>query len=118
MQSAFRSKSNASGFTLSRIVKFISILIAGVTAALAMNTASADQYTCHQGSITRVIAVEHEPNQPLPCSVRYEKPDEGNAVSFPWHANNTAGFCEEKADYLAEKLSLSGWACEKKKSHK
>ena len=118
MQNAFRSKSHASRFTLSSIVKFTSILIAGVTATLAMNTASADQHTCQQGSITRVIAVEHEPNQPLPCSVRYEKPDEGDTVSFPWHANNTAGFCEEKADYLAEKLSLSGWACEKKKSHK
>ena len=117
MHKAFRSKSDLIHFTPSSLVTFTTILIAGVT-ALAMSTASAHQYTCQQGSITRIIAVEHEPDQPLPCSVRYEKPDEGNAVSFPWHAKTTAGFCEEKADYLAEKLSLSGWACEKKKSHK
>jgi hypothetical protein len=117
MRKANRLNPETSASNLSSTIKYTSIMLAGIAATLIMNTASAHQYTCQQGAVTRVITVEHEPNQPLPCSVRYEKPDEGNTVTFPWHANTTSGFCEEKADYLAEKLSSNGWLCEKKKSH-
>lgn len=100
-----------------RATKLTSLALVCFAATLTISSASAHQYTCQSGPTTRLIAVEHEPNQPLPCSVRYEKPDEDNSVTFPWHANTTRGFCEDKADQLAEKLTSYGWQCERTKSH-
>ena len=117
MEQETKLKSNQKQRFALPTIKFTGLMFVGSAAILAMSTASAHQYSCHNGGSTRLIAVEHEPNQPLPCSVRYEKPDEDNSVSFPWHANTTLGYCEEKADHLAEKLRSYGWQCERKENH-
>jgi hypothetical protein len=70
----------------------------------------ADDYTCTQGSAKRHISVEHEEGQELPCQVKYDKPDQAT-VEYPWNADSTPGYCEEKAEYLASRLESFGWQC-------
>ncbi|MCB1693670.1 MAG: hypothetical protein KDI19_12960 [Pseudomonadales bacterium] len=80
--------------------------------ALAL-PASAHDFVCRNGSAERMISVEHEiEGQDLPCVVKYDKKDTGD-VLFPWNAANTPGFCEEKAEYLADRLGKFGWTCER-----
>ena len=73
--------------------------------------AYADEINCRSGTLTRTIAVEFDnPPSPLPCRVRYDKPDEG-ATEYPWNAQSTRGYCEDKAAELADKLESLGWSC-------
>ncbi|MBD3648150.1 MAG: hypothetical protein HUJ31_12030 [Pseudomonadales bacterium] len=73
----------------------------------------AAEYICSNDSMTRTISVEYETAaQPVPCKVRYDKPDEGG-VQYPWSANNQVGYCEQKAAELADKLNSYGWNCER-----
>ena len=75
--------------------------------------AAAHEYVCQQGSVKRMISVQHEvPGQEVPCIVKYDKPAEGK-TEFPWRADHSAGYCEEKADYLANRLEGFGWSCER-----
>lgn len=85
-------------------------------AAMALTwcaNAVAHEYVCRHGTMERMISVQHEvPGQEVPCAVKYDKPMEGG-TSFPWSAEHTAGYCEEKADYLATRLGNLGWSCER-----
>lgn len=74
--------------------------------------ASAHEITCMNGQLQRNISVLHEvEGQEVPCVVKYEKPSEGGITEFPWRADHQEGYCEEKADYLAERLASFGWEC-------
>ena len=72
----------------------------------------AHAYTCTNNNLTRKISVVHEPGAEVPCRVKYEKPDEGADVQYPWSAGNQAGYCKDKADYLADRLRSLNWKCE------
>ncbi|XOV88245.1 MAG: hypothetical protein ACFHX7_25365 [Pseudomonadota bacterium] len=75
--------------------------------------ASAHEYLCRNGGMTRTIAVQHEiEGQEVPCVVRYDKPAEGK-TEFPWNARTEPGYCAAKADYLATRLGSFGWQCER-----
>lgn len=67
-------------------------------------------HVCTQGKLVRTIAVVYKksPNK-LPCEVEYTK-NKGNTDTV-YSANNTAGFCEAKAQELSKKLASSGWNC-------
>jgi hypothetical protein len=86
--------------------KFI-LLISGL---IFSQISFAHDYTCTQGSAKRYISVAHEEGQELPCQVKYDKPDQAS-VEYPWNADSTPGYCEEKAEYLANRLESFGWQC-------
>ncbi|MBV1906693.1 MAG: hypothetical protein KUG75_11490 [Pseudomonadales bacterium] len=66
---------------------------------------------CTQLELSRSVEVIYaDPDLALPCEVLYDKRDEGSQ-SILWRAENTPGFCEEKADQLVRTLHDSGWAC-------
>jgi hypothetical protein len=86
-------------------------LILLLSALIFSQISFAHDYTCTQGSAKRHISVEHEEGQELPCQVKYHKPDQAS-VEYPWNADSTPGYCEEKAEYLASRLESFGWQCE------
>ena len=80
-------------------------------AALATSHARANTSVCMNGGLTRGVEVVYsDPGQPVPCEVIYDKSDEGSIEAL-WRANNSAGYCEVKAEGLIEKLRSMGWRC-------
>ena len=74
---------------------------------------TADEYVCRHNNLVRTVSVEYEfKGWDVPCKVKYEKNDEGG-VEYPWSAQATPGFCESKAEFLADKLVGFGWDCRK-----
>jgi hypothetical protein len=70
------------------------------------------EYQCARGSTTRNIAVDYQQaGERVPCEVVYHKPPQDPDVL--WRASSEVGFCEAKADELAQTLESSGWACER-----
>ena len=73
--------------------------------------ALANPLICTYGDLTRRIEVVYvDPGAPVPCEVIYDKSAEGSIETL-WRANNEAGYCEDRAAALAEKLSGMGWHC-------
>ena len=78
---------------------------------LITNQTAATRFECTAGNQTRTISIVRQHHGwDLPCKVRYHKLLEGS-VSYPWRAENTRGYCSEKAQFLAEKLQKLGWEC-------
>lgn len=88
------------------------LLLAGYGAA-----AMADTTVCKHGDKERTISVEYEKRgEPFPCRVKYEK---SNGTTYPWNAQNTEGYCEEKAAYLVSRHEKEwGWKCKTKKDRR
>lgn len=73
----------------------------------------AAEYICKNEGATRTISVEYQADpDPVPCRVRYDRTDAGD-VQYPWNARNQAGFCEQKAAELADRLGSFGWDCQR-----
>ena len=86
------------------------ISIASIFSLLTLPIQSAAT-TCTQGQLTRSIKVVYaDPDLALPCEVLYDKRDEGSQ-SILWRAENTQGYCEDKADQLVQKHGAWGWQC-------
>lgn len=82
-------------------------------AAFAMLTAAAAEEfraTCARGADERVIEVVSPGEVGRQCDVRYVR-DGGANVRTPYHANNSAAFCVEKANELMRELEASGFSC-------
>ena len=49
----------------------------------------------------------------LPCQVRYYKPTEHprSGGRILWHAHNSKGYCQRKANLLVKRLQRWGWSC-------
>ena len=88
-------------------MKKLVLLLSGL---ILSQVSFAHDYTCSVGPAKRHISVEHEEGQELPCQVKYDKPDQAT-VEYPWNAESTPGYCEEKAEYLANRLESFGWQC-------
>lgn len=84
------------------------VLIAFFTAP---NLAIAGSWICEHNNLIREITVERESGVPAPCSVKYNKDAEGQGSKVLWDARNDGGYCDSKADQLAEKLKGFGWSC-------
>ena len=68
-------------------------------------------YVCKHGDQERKISVVYQSEgQQVPCEVTYEK--DGGSESL-WRAENTAGYCEEKAEMFVERQRGWGWECSK-----
>lgn len=71
----------------------------------------AGDWRCENGGNERIIRVQYETEgSAVPCMVVYDKITEGG-TEYPWNAKGQAGYCEEKADYLKERLEGFGWTC-------
>ncbi len=67
-------------------------------------------YLCSLGDTERLIQIVYlVPGQEVPCEVHYHKDGEQKLL---WRADNQVGFCERKADYLADQQQEWGFSCE------
>ncbi len=86
------------------------IFIASIFGLLSLPIQSAAT-TCTQGQLSRQIEVVYvNPDLALPCEVLYDKRDEGSQRIL-WRAENSQGYCEEKAEQLIQKHRAWGWQC-------
>lgn len=73
--------------------------------------AAANPIQCRFAELVRDIEVVYAyPGQAVPCEVIYRKSMEGS-VETPWRAYAESGFCEARAQHLADTLSKAGWQC-------
>jgi len=68
-------------------------------------------YFCEHGGGKRTIAVVYVQGTPVPCEVTYEKEDGDFQVL--WRAENSQGYCENKADEFVMKQEDWGWSCDR-----
>ncbi|EEX34584.1 MULTISPECIES: hypothetical protein [Vibrio] len=67
------------------------------------------RYLCKNENTERVIEVVRDDVEALvPCEVRYTK---GSKTETLWVAQHEVGYCEEKAQLLADKLTNIGLHC-------
>lgn len=71
----------------------------------------ADSWSCTHDNVVREVKISYAGAGPVPCSVVYNKPDEGATSQVLWNAESEQGFCEEKAQSFVAKLESWGWAC-------
>ena len=91
-------------------------LLIFVVSVIGSSMAIADDYECRSRNEVRTISVEYEhKGWQVPCKVKYEKPSQG-VTEYPWNAQATAGYCEDRAEFLAGKLENWGWICTKKQN--
>lgn len=70
----------------------------------------APRIVCTSGDSQRVIEVVYNnPEQSLPCEVRYQK---DGAEETLWRAQNEEGFCEQQAQEFAADQEQWGWECD------
>lgn len=88
--------------------------------ALALFTAPAyavekSEYRCSNGNLVRRVIIEvGDLATSLPCEVVYWKDVEAPGVRrVLWNARSNAGYCESEAAGLVDKLTKSGWRCDK-----
>ena len=55
--------------------------------------------------------IEYPQGGSVPCDVVYKKPTEGVEDQVLWYAENTEGYCEDKAREFVGKLESWGWVC-------
>ena len=84
------------------------IILAVLTLPTAVN---AESWICEQGTLIREINVERETDNPVPCSVNYNKQAEGLGSSVLWTAAADGSYCDMKANGLAKKLEGMSWSC-------
>ena len=85
-------------------------LLATLLAATPALAAESIVYRCVMGNVERIIAVHYPHGETLPCEVHYSKP-EGSQIL--WTAQNTEGYCEQRAENFVEKQRGWGWQCNK-----
>ena len=79
-------------------------------AVVCLPVAAQGLVVCTHGALERSVEVVYDnPGEPVPCEVRYAKPD---AVTSPWRAEREEGYCERQAVGLIQKLSDAGWSCQ------
>lgn len=67
-------------------------------------------YLCSLEDSKRLIQIVYlVPGQEVPCEVHYHKDGEQKLL---WRAVNQAGFCERKADDLADQQQEWGFSCQ------
>ena len=85
-------------------------LILSIAVLLSFNVVADERYICKQGEQERIIDVVYEfADSKLPCEVIYQK--SATDIKTLWSAQNTLGYCEEKASELVKKQSNWGWRC-------
>ena len=90
----------------SNLIPCLLLSLPGLTLADGSST------QCTFGDMVRRVVIMTEPGVSVPCEVHYfkdtEAPGEDQVL---WSASQQAGYCEEKAAGLVEKLEGMGWNC-------
>ena len=76
----------------------------------AAETGEISDYVCRQGDLERKISTVVPGQVGLMCDVRMQI---GSSVRVPYRANNSLGYCVQKADMLAADLTEKGYVCSK-----
>lgn len=84
---------------------------AALACLLVPVSAFADSWTCVHNNLLREVKIQYAGSAPVPCSVVYNKPDEGDSSQVLWTADNQEGYCEEQAQGFVAKLESWGWTC-------
>jgi len=91
------------------IMKTIKLLAIGASLFTSVTAMAADNYLCtNAGSERSVKVIYQAPGVAVPCEVQYTKDGVSQTL---WTAENLTGYCEEKAQAFADKLSGWGWQC-------
>lgn len=88
-----------------------STIVACAGGGLALCSAAAAQpfnVSCVKGADERTIEILAPGDVGAACDVRYAR---FGGSKTPYHANNSTGFCREKADEIVATLITSGFAC-------
>ena len=87
------------------------MLLTGLLTLGWVGTAWANPIQCRFAELVRDIEVVYAyPGQAVPCEVIYRKSME-SSVQTLWRAYAEEGYCEARAQQLADTLSASGWQC-------
>ena len=91
--------------------KFLTPMMVGAIVGTALTgPLYAQDQVCSKGDDVRTLSVLTPGIVGKACDLRYTY-DNGGTVKTPYHANNSAGFCSEKANTLVADLTASGFAC-------
>ncbi|WP_053980072.1 hypothetical protein [Marinagarivorans algicola] len=88
------------------------IIITAALTSLAAPTVLAQsdaRFVCTKNDTTRTIKINYAGDAPVPCSVSYQKGTASEQVL--WAAQNSKGYCEEKATAFVEQQRNWGWEC-------
>ncbi|MBY6187729.1 hypothetical protein KUV89_13995 [Marinobacter hydrocarbonoclasticus] len=85
------------------------VLLTAILAAAPALAAEPVVYRCAMGSAERLVTVEYPEGTTLPCEVHYTKA-EGSQIL--WTAQNSEGYCEQRAESFVEKQRGWGWKCD------
>ncbi|WP_298444288.1 hypothetical protein [uncultured Ferrimonas sp.] len=66
-------------------------------------------YVCENGASERRVEVRYPSGQPLPCEVHYSK---SGTTELLWSAQNTPGYCRDKAQTFVAQQRQWGWQCQ------
>jgi hypothetical protein len=75
-----------------------------------MPVSYAETQCTNDGALRTVEVIYTDQGPPLPCEVRYDKPNENQSMTL-WRASNEVGFCENQARGFVKKLEDLGWSC-------
>lgn len=78
---------------------------------VASQQATAISFECKLDDSIRTISVSYPEQTPVPCQVQYTKDGDTKVL---WQANNTEGYCEERAREFVSKHESWGWQCDSK----
>lgn len=88
------------------------LLVAASLAPLTVWGQDEWNFRCVNGDTVRRIEVAYPSGAAVPCEVRYHKDTEmPGRHETPWRADNEAGYCEGRAQALADRLAGFGWQC-------
>lgn len=91
---------------LNRVIMTVALTCLAAPAAFAQSDA---RFVCTKNDATRTIKINYTGGAPVPCSVSYQKGSGSDQVL--WAAQNSAGYCEEKATAFVEQQRNWGWEC-------
>lgn len=91
------------------------VILALTFGAAAADAAEKDVSICTNGDLVRRVIIDvGDLNTGLPCEVVYWKDKEAPGVRrVLWNARSDAAFCDAKAAGLVDKLTSSGWRCDR-----
>ena len=90
-------------------IQGLSAATAAFVFAMGTATAQSVDVQCVKGNDERSIKVVSPGKVGVACDVEYRRSDAG--LSTPYHANNSADFCGEKANEIVSTLITSGYTC-------
>jgi|GEM_PF-1409424 len=89
-------------------MKAVGAIAAAGAALMGAASAQSFNYSCVKGADERTIEIVSPGEVGAACDVQYMQ---AGVTRTPYHANNTASFCQEKATDIVAGLIADGYAC-------